>query len=500
VVGAIVARRMATASPPSAASRAVRARLRAATRAALPAAASAVVVAGVLYAVYRPSYINYDARYALVWARDVWNGLTPDFTIAYAPTPHPLQTALSSLALPFGDGADDVLIVAVLLFFGLLGWLAYRLGAELFAPAVGVVAAAVVLTRPAFQRDALIAYQDIPFACLIVGAVLLEARRPRRGVAVLVLLALAGLMRPEAWVLSVLYFAWLWPTLATNRRRAALAALALAAPALWALTDLAITGDPLHSLHGTSELAERAGRRREVDQVPYWTAQYFGYVLREPLVIGVPIGLVFAWLYRRRPALLPLAVAIVMVAVFAAGPVFGLPLIGRYVRTPSVLLALFYGLAVCGWLLLRPGRARQVWTGIGALALGLSLAWLPWHVQKLSDLEQRIDRDGRFYAALHDVARSPGVRSAFAACGTMSTADHRPVPHLRWWLEAPPFSVQTTDGGRRPAGPVALLHRDTPPVRRFYGDRFPRVKPPAGQRPVYRSRYWTVYAAPRCTS
>ena len=37
-----------------------------------------------------------------------------------------------------------------------------------------------------------------------------------------------------------------------------------------------------------------------------------------------------------------------MIAVFMIGPFFGLPLIGRYVRTPSVLLALFYGLAVAG--------------------------------------------------------------------------------------------------------------------------------------------------------
>src|SRR3712207_7854969 len=41
-------------------------------------------------------------------------------------------------------------------------------------------------------------------------------------------------------------------------------------------------------------------RSREVDQVPYWTAKYFGFVLREPLVAGVPLGLAFAWLHRRR--------------------------------------------------------------------------------------------------------------------------------------------------------------------------------------------------------
>ena len=89
-------------------------------------------------------------------------------------------------------------------------WLAYLLGAELFSPAVGVVTALVVLTRPALERDALVGYQDTAFAVLIVWAVLLEARHAKRGVPVLVLLALAGLMRPEGWALGRLYTLDLW--------------------------------------------------------------------------------------------------------------------------------------------------------------------------------------------------------------------------------------------------------------------------------------------------
>ena len=80
-----------------------------------------------------------------------------------------------------------------------------------------------MLTRPVLERDALLGYQDTAFAVLILGAVLLEARRPRRGAPVLVLLVLAGLMRPEAWVLGGLYVLWMWPA----RRTAG--ALALAA-------------------------------------------------------------------------------------------------------------------------------------------------------------------------------------------------------------------------------------------------------------------------------
>ena len=131
--------------------------------------------------------------------------------------------------MPFGTGGDAIMSWAILLGFGVLVWLAYRLGAELFSPAVGVVTALVVLTRPALERDALIGYQDTAFAVLIVWAVLLEARQARRGVPVLVLLALAGLMRPEAWALAGLYTLYLWRG-ASGRERLTYAGLTALAP------------------------------------------------------------------------------------------------------------------------------------------------------------------------------------------------------------------------------------------------------------------------------
>src|SRR3954449_7901416 len=168
----------------------------------LPAAATIVGVAVAMRVIFDPWYLNYDARYALDWASDIWNGMNPDFMAQWAPTPHPLSIALSSLALPFGHSGDQVIVWLVLLGFGALVWLSYRLGERLFNPWVGVVTALIVATRPAILRDTLLGYQDIWFEALIVGAVLLEAGKRRRGVPVLVLLALAGLLRPEAGVLA----------------------------------------------------------------------------------------------------------------------------------------------------------------------------------------------------------------------------------------------------------------------------------------------------------
>src|SRR3954468_15294869 len=89
-----------------------------AAKRALPAAATILLVAVLMWVVYDPWYLNYDARYALDWARDIAHGLTPDFEAPFAPTPHPFSIALSFLALPFGHGGDQVIVWLVLLGFG----------------------------------------------------------------------------------------------------------------------------------------------------------------------------------------------------------------------------------------------------------------------------------------------------------------------------------------------------------------------------------------------
>jgi hypothetical protein len=488
---------MATAQSTRVAPATSRPGLLAALRRLLPAALTAVVVAVVMQLVYDPWYLNYDARYALVWAQDLTNGFLPEYKADYAPTPRPFQTVLALIATPFGDAADNVMTWFALLALGILAWLTFRLGAKLFSPWAGAIAALVVVTRPVIERDALLGYQDLPFAALVVGAVLLEAHRPRRGLPVLAVLAVAGLIRPEAWVLAGLYVLYLWRD-ATPRQRAIYVALAATAPVIWSLTDLIVTGDPLHSMHGTADLAEENERRRHLSDVPRWSVQYVAYTLREPLLIGVPIGLFFAWRHRRREAVLPLVVAAAMLAVFAAGPIFGLPLIGRYVRTPATLLTLFYGLAVIGWMLLPRGQERTIWTVVGVGCALLSVAFLPKHAELLDGLDLRFERDGALYGGLYDAAQAPEVRAAFAACQPLSVGDHRPVPYMRNWLDGKPGSVGTVEGDLSPLGRVLLVPRDKKMTRRFYREEFPRVRPPASYETIYQNQAWRVYAAPGC--
>jgi hypothetical protein len=468
----------------------------------LAPAATVIAVAVALRVALATDYLNYDARYALLWARDALRGFTPDYEAPFAPTPHPLSTAWSALAVPFGQSGDQLIVWLTLLAFGLVVYLAFRLGAELFSPAVGAVAAIVVLTRPALVRDAGLGYQDVPFAALVVGAAVLEARTPRKGGAVLVLLAIAGLLRPEAWVLAGLYWLYLFPRLKT-RERVNAALLVAAAPVLWALVDLAVTGDALHSLHGTSDLAEETGRRRDVGDAPYWTIQYYAYTLRQPLGVGIPIGVVFALRHRERfgrAAGLLLGLAAAMTLVFALNPIFGLPLIGRYVRTPSILLTVFFGVAVAGWALLEKGTERRVWQALAALTVVVFCIFIPANVRQIDYQREIFHRNAKLYDDLRKVGHSREVRALVKRCGTIDTADHRPIAHLRYWLDTDPGSVRTVEGRRRAKPELLLVPKPNVRNKLFFRENFPKAQPPPDAASVYDNRSWRLYAVSSCGS
>ena len=61
-----------------------------------------------------------------------------------------------------------------------------------------VFAALIFLTRVPVLSYGVRAYVDVPFLAVVVSAAVLEAGRPRRGAPVLVLLSLAGLLRPSS--------------------------------------------------------------------------------------------------------------------------------------------------------------------------------------------------------------------------------------------------------------------------------------------------------------
>ncbi|MGH2853610.1 MAG: hypothetical protein ACRDLF_05395, partial [Solirubrobacteraceae bacterium] len=270
-------------------------------------------------------FANYDTLYALVWGQQAVRGETPQYGIPIAPTPHPLLEALGAVLAPFGPRAAEHVTVALgFLALSACGWAVYRLGSLWFNRPAGVLAAVVLLTRVPVLSYGVRAYVDVPYLLLVLCALLVESRRRRAGAPVLALLALAGLLRPEAWVFSGVYWLYLfWPYAARSRARymhrkdnvpkgveagprtprelAWLALLAAAAPVVWVVSDWVVTGDALWSLTNTRHTAAALHRETGIAKVPEWVPRRIGEVLGAAALAAAAVGgaLSLWWLRAR---------------------------------------------------------------------------------------------------------------------------------------------------------------------------------------------------------
>jgi hypothetical protein len=421
------------------------------TRLLLEALAAAVIALAVYLAFGGHAFLNYDSFYSLVWGADLAAGRLPDYDVPVAPTPHPLAILVGLVLAPLGAGAEGVFLALVLLGLGGLGVGLFRLGSELYAWPVGLVAAAIILTRQPILNFGIRGYVDLPTVALIVWAAVLEARRSRRGAPVLVLLALAGLLRPEAWLFSIAYWAWVAPPL-PSRARARLGAVALAAPLLWALSDLAVTGNPLWSLQGTSELAAELERPTGLFALPAVVPFRLGEILRLPELVAAVIGFAAGVVWFRRHTLLPLAVALLNGVAFAVFALAGLPLLGRYLFLSAAMLALFAALGAFGWSALARGGARAArgaWAVAGALVLVAMLAFAPAQLARLAALRADIAARDQVQDDLHALVdgveapahASPGA-AALSRCGPLFVPNHRNVPNLSLWVDLRPGAIR----------------------------------------------------------
>src|SRR5947209_13797786 len=158
-----------------------------------------------------PTYPTYDSFYALLWGRDLLHFHLPDFRVYRSPTEHPLAIAFGIVCSVFGQGGARLMVLGSIGSFVAVVAGLYRLGRVCFGPLAGLLAGLLVLSRFFDENLAAQGYLDISYVALIVWAIVLEVERPRRGAPVLLLLAAAGLLRPDAWVLGGAY--WLWCTL-----------------------------------------------------------------------------------------------------------------------------------------------------------------------------------------------------------------------------------------------------------------------------------------------
>jgi hypothetical protein len=500
----------------------------------LTPAAWVAAVSAVLLIVFPVGFPNYDTIYALVWGRELAHGVSPDYGAALPPTPHPLADLLGLVTTPIGDSAITVTMIVAYVSLALCGYLVYRLGTLWFDRWIGIVAAAIVLTRAPFLSNGLRAYVDLPYIALCLGALTIEAKRPRAGWPVLALLVPAGLLRPEAWGFAIVYWLWLAFDLRPTGRKHAymegnrpvgpamfgwqlswrgersggelawLAALALAGPVLWIVFDAITTGNPLYSLTGTRETVETLKRQTGPVDLVLYGPRRLGEVMQWPGMVGALGGVVLGFAFLRRRSALGIAAALLALLAFAFLAAAGLAIIARYTMLAGAILAIFVAVALLGWRLLEkedPWRRRWQWFA-GLVAL-MFILWLPnqWNLDH--QVHTDLSNQGRIEGDLTDLVNA----GAFSPdCGPIAVPNHRAVPRLAFGLEVKPTDIvsasEAVSGEEKkklaeigywvqPASSFVIHNYILDPNDKT---KFRSLKPPAGFHEVARNESWRIYS------
>jgi hypothetical protein len=442
----------------------------------LTAPVAIVLGAVVLRLLAGVGFVNYDTLYALAWGGQLSRGSTPAYGVAIAPTPHPLVEILGVVLSPLGPaGIVHVTVALAFLALSACAWVVYALGSHWFGRAAGSLGALLLITRVPVISYGVRAYVDIPYLLLVLSALLVEARRHRAGWPVLALLALAGLLRPEAWAFSGLYWvylilwpgwrgriaahertpAWLarriahergagasvstWTPAYSRRQLAGLTLLAAAAPLVWILSDLAITGDALWSLTNTRHTARTLERITGIANVPEYIPRRIGEILRPPVLVGAALGGVLSLLWLRSRARLPAIVGFVAVVVFAALAAAGLPIDTRYAFVVAAILCVFCGAGVFGWTLLaREDPRRRWWMAGGLIVLVALLAYAP---SQYRSAHRQLDALATQQHIEGDLLALVGDRAIGLTCGPVGVPNHAPIPLLALYLKTSPANV-----------------------------------------------------------
>jgi hypothetical protein len=393
----------------------------------------------------------------------------------------------------------------VLVALGATAWAGYRLAARLAGWPAGLLAGVAVYFSPAIFELGARTYGDVGFAALVLAALVLEVERPRRGVAVMALLAAAGLIRPEAWLLAGAYWLYLFPALPW-RQRLKLAALAAVAPVAWGTMDLLLTGDMLHTAEATRDYARRG-------RLSNSTGRAIVSLVGWPVLAGALPGALLAWRRDRRVTATLLAAGLLTFAATAGPALTGdSPVLRRYLLVPAAVVSVLFAVACLGWIGERAARVRTAWTAAGLALLLLALVVeVParrdgWNVDRRAQAGRVLLLDD-----LRDWATSPAASRWLEnpSCWPIRTPGYGYRPYLRYWLDVPPkavaFSFRRVDPSR---GLILLPTRRDRYQRIMLGDAGERTHAAVLADPGFRRVFsrvagtsrWDLYAPPSCTT
>jgi hypothetical protein len=457
-----------------------------------------------------PTYPTYDSFYALLWGRDLLHLHLPDFRVYRGPTEHPLAIAFGALCSILGQGGARLMVFGSIASFVAAVTGLYRLGRLCFGPVVGLLAALLLLSRFFVENLSAQGYLDISYIALIVWAIVLEVERPRRGTAVFVALAAAGLLRPDAWVLSGVYWLWCYPRI-DNRRRLQYLSVAAIAPVVWLLFDGIVTGNPLYSLTATAGLAQELERTKGFGSVVSSVWTFTERIDKIPVMLGALAGIPLAvWIAPRR-AVVPLVAMALLYLVFLLEGAAGASVIDRYLLGAATVLLLFCAVFIGGWAMLQPGSwARRVWIAGAAALVAFGTASAATTLN-LTSLKNTLAYHEEFHKGLAAALRSPLVAADLRRCPLLSLPNNKLIPDARWILDTVgQHNIVARSQARADVkkGSHLLAHRLTHGSVAVYplssaifveaivdvGDDPRDQVPEPGFKRIYTSRYYAVYA------
>lgn len=436
--------------------------------------------------------VNYDTLYAMLWGKQLFAGGPAEFAAPAAPTPHPLLTLAGLVSSPL-VGSASAQALSLVAFAGYVATAACAVLLALVArrslPAgAGVVAALLLLTREPVLSYGVRAYIDLPYLALLLGALALELGQPRRGAAVLWCLLLAGLLRPEAWLLSLAYLAWLWWE--ERRVPASLIALAVAAPLLWMATDLILAGDPLFSFSGTRAGTERLDRPTGAGALIDVAPRRIGEILRWDVLLGAAVGAVLlAWRVKTRQARTVIAATLLLAASLAIVAIGGLPVIVRYLLPLGAAGCLACAYALTGWRAEPSIPGGRAWAGAALVLAAALLVLAPTQLRRIDALQRSLSQQEATVNELRVLVDQ-------APCGPITVPNRRAVPLVALWTGEPAAAVRTSQDLGAPRRGTYIVPVSARAARGFVldaRDRDRTIPPmPAAFRTQARGDWWVM--------
>jgi len=384
--------------------------------------AVAVVVVSALFVLWTGMRPAYDAYGWLVWGRQAahfnldtdaapsWKPLSFLFTFPYA-----VLTGRGALWLWMVTAVSGALASAIF-----AGRVAYKLTGpqpeRRYAPfAAAVFAGLGVLGILGYWQLILIATVDAMVVALFLAAIDRQlSGHPRSA---WVLLVLASLDRPEAWLLTGLYALWAWRAIPSMRMF--LAAGLMVIPALW----FGVAALTSHSWLIAGDIAQVSNPFPPGHEVSR-TLSGFASLYELPMKLAVLFALAYAVARRERTWLLLAAAALLWVAVETGFALHGWSGNRRYLFTPAAVLIVLAGAAVGRVLAAAPRGLLLLRWAAPVAVIALVVALLPaarvrarqahTSVILLRSWARQLNR-------LHTVIAKEGGRKRILACGQAVT-------------------------------------------------------------------------------